>query len=180
MTESVAEVAFDTPPKHVSFNCMEAPIRIDSRGLTASKSHFALFDESDQQSHHSNTLNSTWSTSFYFDQEIYSNKDHGIESSFYEKIRLILPHQICKPFIIHKLGLASLETSDDIESQSGEKRTVIYSKYYKTTRPSAFQRLVDEARKLREPPNPIILLDADQSRPDFPTDARVIRPIRVP
>ena len=40
--------------------------------------------------------------------------------------------------------------------------------------------LSHEEKELRRPPSPFVLLDADASRPELPTDARVIPVIRVP
>ena len=37
-----------------------------------------------------------------------------------------------------------------------------------------------EEKRLRRPPSPFLLLDADASRPELPTDARVIPIISVP
>ena len=40
--------------------------------------------------------------------------------------------------------------------------------------------LSDEEKELRRPPSPFLLLDADASRPELPTDARIIPVISVP
>ena len=42
------------------------------------------------------------------------------------------------------------------------------------------QELSPEQQELRRPPSPFLLLDADHTRPDLPTNARIVHAISVP